>query len=167
MYISYFVVDRYSLCSTTHRVCMMMYQHPSSTLEYFFFFFLRDFIFKKTLFEKLQYLKQAYYYINKHIWILYSTLEYDSCMHLFISCAPRYVFDCFLLQWRIYFPWRQNVSRTLSVGTHSHRWLLLPSISLPEQVIYLSRWSTGQIQRCHLLPAHAYVWDGVDGRTGW
>ena len=26
---------------------------------FFFFFFLRDFIFKKTLFEKLQYLKQA------------------------------------------------------------------------------------------------------------
>ena len=26
--------------------------------KYFFFFFLRDFIFKKTLFEKLQYLKQ-------------------------------------------------------------------------------------------------------------
>ena len=25
---------------------------------FFFFFFLRDFIFKKTLFEKLQYLKQ-------------------------------------------------------------------------------------------------------------
>ena len=26
---------------------------------FFFFFFLRDFIFKKTLFEKLQYLKQV------------------------------------------------------------------------------------------------------------
>ena len=30
----------------------------SSNREIFFFFFLRDFIFKKTLFEKLQYLKQ-------------------------------------------------------------------------------------------------------------
>ena len=32
--------------------------HPVMRLFFFFFFFLRDFIFKKTLFEKLQYLKQ-------------------------------------------------------------------------------------------------------------
>ena len=30
---------------------------------FFFFFFLRDFIFKKTLFEKLQYLKQEQLYL--------------------------------------------------------------------------------------------------------
>ena len=34
------------------RNCAALYQF------FFFFFFLRDFIFKKTLFEKLQYLKQ-------------------------------------------------------------------------------------------------------------
>ena len=35
-----------------------------SSLIFFFFFFLRDFIFKKTLFEKLQYLKQELLYIH-------------------------------------------------------------------------------------------------------
>ena len=35
---------------------------------FFFFFFLRDFIFKKTLFEKLQYLKQVLYILPRHNW---------------------------------------------------------------------------------------------------
>ena len=32
--------------------------YNNNAIIFFFFFFLRDFIFKKTLFEKLQYLKQ-------------------------------------------------------------------------------------------------------------
>ena len=38
---------------------IVQYKANELTIQFFFFFFfLRDFIFKKTLFEKLQYLKQ-------------------------------------------------------------------------------------------------------------
>ena len=39
----------------------MGFNWQSYNFFFFFFFFLRDFIFKKTLFEKLQYLKQEQY----------------------------------------------------------------------------------------------------------
>ena len=43
-----------TLCDIVHIVRIM----AKFFFFFFFFFFLRDFIFKKTLFEKLQYLKE-------------------------------------------------------------------------------------------------------------
>ena len=43
-------------CSDTSVAAVLCAQKGG--IFFFFFFFLRDFIFKKTLFEKLQYLKQ-------------------------------------------------------------------------------------------------------------
>ena len=40
----------------------------NGTYCYFLLFFLRDFIFKKTIFEKLQYLKQEQYCYCATVW---------------------------------------------------------------------------------------------------
>ena len=63
-----------------------------SVFFFFFFFFLRDFIFKKTLFEKLQYLKQEHFYWKNYlnlkniIIIIYFLLEAFCCVVIAISC---------------------------------------------------------------------------------
>ena len=62
-------------------------------LFFFFFFFLRDFIFKKTLFEKLQYLKQGNYIVFKLYCIQiilyhrYDSLNYVRFGLLFFICV--------------------------------------------------------------------------------
>ena len=53
-----FCVPAEEILITSPRHKTMTKKKDYSEMIFFFFFFLRDFIFKKTLFEKLQYLKQ-------------------------------------------------------------------------------------------------------------
>ena len=60
---------------------------PGSCSLIFFFFFLRDFIFKKTLFEKLQYLKQEQYNLSRKRWLL----------NWLLFCCPLDVWEEFVI----------------------------------------------------------------------